>query len=157
MQYFLVNKKLERKRAIPYSIHVKIVRHVFLMLIFSLNILIVQASNQSITLKFQKAKLNRVLEEISNQTKFQFFYNDQINQVTGPITIELSGATITQVLDKILPKNKLEYQITESQITINLRTTNRSNSNVQSQEYIEGSIKDINGVPLVGASIKDKR
>ncbi len=156
MQYFLVNKKLERKRSIPYSIHVKIVRLGFLMFIFSLNILIAQANNQLITLKFQKAKLNRVLDEISNQTNFQFFYNDQINQVTGPITIELSGATITQVLDRILPKNKLEYQITESQITINLKNTNRSISNVQIQEYIEGTVKDINGEPLIGASIKIK-
>lgn len=156
MQYFLVNKKLERKRAIPYSIHVKIVRLGFLMFMFSLNILIAQANNQLITLKFQKAKLNRVLDEISNQTNFQFFYNDQINQVTGPITIELSSATITQVLDRILPKNKLEYQITESQITINLKNTNRSISNVQTQEYIEGTVKDINGEPLIGASIKIK-
>ncbi|MFD1166645.1 STN domain-containing protein [Sphingobacterium daejeonense] len=62
--------------------------------------------------------MNVVLNEITQQTEYQFFYNDQINRIAGPITVNINKASVSQVLEMILPNDKLEYSISNNQITI---------------------------------------
>jgi len=156
MQYFLVNKKLERKKGIDLSFLVKIVKLAILLLLLITYSIIVKANNQLISLRFQEAKLNNVLNEITNQTQYQFFYNDRISQITGPISVNIENGTLTQVLELILPKGKIEYQIKNNQITINPRSSELLEQIEVAQENIKGTVKDIDGNPLVGASISVK-
>ncbi|MCT1532525.1 SusC/RagA family TonB-linked outer membrane protein [Sphingobacterium daejeonense] len=156
MQHFLATKILVRKKRMNLSICAKAIRFSILCMLLLACSNIVKASDQLITLKFQKAKLNVVLNEITQQTKYQFFYNDQINRIAGPITVNINRASVSQVLEMILPNDKLEYSISNNQITIIPKKTKPIESTERLQEIISGTVKDLNGNPLIGASITIK-
>jgi len=118
--------------------------------------IIVKANEQLISVKFQKAKLNTVLKAIANQTDYQFFYNDRVNLITGPVTIDIEKGTVVQILELILPKEKLAYEISENQITISIRRQNTLTSIEPRQENIQGTVRDTEGKPLPAASVSIK-
>src|SRR5690606_5488122 len=145
MLYFLVHKKLGKEKGFDLKFLIKILKFIILLILLMLYSIVVKANEQLISVKFQKAKLNTVLKAIANQTNYQFFYNDRINLITGPITVNIEKGTVVQVLELILPKDKLAYQISDNQITISVRRQNTLNSFVGQQENIQGTVRDSEG------------
>lgn len=156
MLYFLVHKKLGRGKGIDLKFLVKILKFIILLILLMLYSIIVKANEQLISVKFQKAKLNTVLKAIANQTDYQFFYNDLVNVITGPVTIDIEKGTVVQILELILPKEKLAYEISENQITISIRRQNTLTSIEPRQENIQGTVRDTEGKPLPAASVSIK-
>ena len=156
MLYFLVHKKLGRGKGIDLKFLVKILKFIILLILLMLYSIIVKANEQLISVKFQKAKLNTVLKAIANQTDYQFFYNDRVNLITGPVTIDIEKGTVVQILELILPKEKLAYEISENQITISIRRQNTLTSIEPRQENIQGTVRDTEGKPLPAASVSIK-
>ncbi len=156
MLYFLVHKKLGKEKGFDLKFLVKILKFIILLMLLMLYSIIVKANEQLISVKFQKAKLNTVLKAIADQTNYQFFYNDRVNLITGPITINIEKGTVVQVLELILPKEKLAYQISDNQVTISIRRQQTMTSFVSQQEIIQGTVRDAEGKALPAASVSIK-
>lgn len=156
MHHFLEDKKLERKRSIGFSFLPKMAKIAFLFSMYMLSSIITEAREQLISLKFHRAKLNTVLYAITNQTQYQFFYNDRVSKEIGLISVDVEKKPLEQVLEIILPMDRLNYHIEDKQITISFRTKNSKSETVVQQEKVQGTIKDSEGKPLQAASVSIK-
>lgn len=156
MHHFLEDKKLERKRSIGFSFLPKMAKIAFLFSMYMLSSIITEAREQLISLKFHRAKLNTVLYAITNQTQYQFFYNDRVSKEIGLISVDVEKKPLEQVLEIILPMDRLNYHIEDKQITISFRSKSSKSGAVVQQEKVQGTIKDSEGKPLQAASISIK-
>lgn len=156
MHHFLEDKKLERKRSIGFSFLPKMAKIAFIFSMYMLSSIITEAREQLISLKFHRAKLNTVLYAITNQTQYQFFYNDRVSKEIGLISVDVEKKPLEQVLEIILPMDRLNYHIEDKQITISFRTKNSKSETVVQQEKVQGTIKDSEGKPLQAASVSIK-
>ncbi|WP_257214070.1 SusC/RagA family TonB-linked outer membrane protein [Sphingobacterium sp. 1.A.5] len=156
MQYNLATTKMVRRKRIDLTFLSKLAKFVILLILLLVYSIIVKADDQLISLNFQKASLKKVLNEIKNQTNYQFFYNDRVTKIIGPVTVNINKGTLSQVLEIIIPQDKLEYSVQNNQITISQKNDKLIVSTEVTQEIIKGTVKDINGNPLAGASITIK-
>jgi TonB-linked SusC/RagA family outer membrane protein len=156
MQYYLATIKMVRRKRIDLTFLSKLAKFVILLLLLLVYSIIVKADDQLISLNFQKASLKKVLNEIKNQTNYQFFYNDRVTKIIGPVTVNINKGTLSQVLEIIIPQDKLEYSVQNNQITISQKNDKLIVATEVTQEIIKGTVKDINGNPLAGASITIK-
>lgn len=156
MHHFLEDKKLERKRSIGFSFLPKMAKIAFLFSMYMLSSIITEAREQLISLKFHRAKLNTVLYAITNQTQYQFFYNDRVSKEIGLISVDVEKKPLEQVLEIILPMDRLNYHIEDKQITISFRTKSSKSGAIVQQEKVQGTIKDSEGKPLQAASVSIK-
>src|SRR5450432_1504902 len=77
------------------------------------SILHVQANTygQKISLKLNNAPLEKVFEEISIQTGYNFIYSDNLLKKTHPVNLVLINATLDEVLDKSMADQPVTYTI----------------------------------------------
>lgn len=73
---------------------------------------------QGINLSERNAPLPRVLESLQRQTGYDFIYPRHLVQQAKPVSIEVKGAKLEEVLDKIFKEQPLSYKIFEKTIAI---------------------------------------
>src|SRR4051812_23908055 len=86
----------------------------FITLFITITILHVNAASfaQKITLNKTNASLSEVIDEIRNQSGYDFFYNLKLIKKAIPVTIHVDGADLKDVLAKCLGGQPLTYAIT---------------------------------------------
>ena len=77
-----------------------------------------EASAQQISLDFKGEKMITVLQEIQKQSSYNFIYNNTLVDVNQVVTISVSNASISQVLDRLFSGTSIAYRIIDKQITI---------------------------------------
>lgn len=113
---------------------------------------------QTITLNKQNVSISAVFEEIMMQSDYDFSYSEQQISKVGPITISVTKASITEVLDKCFKGQPLTYSIKGKNIIITAKKTSlfQRLADKFSNIDIQGTIIDETGLPLVGATVKIK-
>lgn len=112
---------------------------------------------QRVTLNKKNSSIHLVLEEISNQTNYNFFYKTSIFNGSKPVTIQVKNATLEQTLDECFADSPYSYQIDGTSVTITKNSGNPSGAINQQQIKISGRvISQIDNEPLSGVSIKIK-
>lgn len=107
---------------------------------------------QKVTLKVKQATLKEVFEQIRNQTNYDFLYNSDDIKLAKPVTVDLTNASITQVMDQCLSNQSLTYTIDNKTILIRKKTAAESNA----PKKIGGKVIDSKGLPLPGVTVKQK-
>ncbi|WP_413666617.1 TonB-dependent receptor [Mucilaginibacter sp. Mucisp86] len=107
---------------------------------------------QKVTLKVKQTTLKEVFEEIRNQTNYDFLYNSEDIKLAKPVTVDLTNATINQVMDLCLSNQSLTYTIDNKTILIRKKTAAESNA----PKKISGKVVDSKGLPLPGVTVKQK-
>lgn len=107
---------------------------------------------QKVTLKVKQTTLKEVFEEIRNQTNYDFLYNSEDIKLAKPVTVDLTNATINQVMDLCLSNQSLTYTIDNKTILIRRKTAAESNA----PKKINGKVVDSKGLPLPGVTVKQK-
>ncbi|WP_169304373.1 SusC/RagA family TonB-linked outer membrane protein [Pedobacter frigoris] len=130
----------------------------FLFLIIPLIQVTASSKAQTITLNKQNASISAVFEEIMMQSDYDFSYSEQQISKVGLITISVTKASITEVLDKCFKGQPLTYSIKGKNIIITAKKTSlfQRLADKFSNIDIQGTIVDETGSPLVGATIKIK-
>ena len=101
----------------------------------------------------QNASVIEVLTEISQKTDMQFLYND--NELQGiQVNVSLKNATLHEMLDKIFAGLPLSYSILDSVIVISPK--GKPLPQALKTVTITGQIKDKDGNPLPGATVRIK-
>lgn len=115
---------------------------------------------KNITFYVKNGQLVDVLNKISLQTNFKFFYDQSILRKVPVVTIDVKDMGIQELLDIITTQTKLYFYRTDNTISIS-RTppiTQRTTTGNQSQQekIITGKITDEDGNPIIGANIIEK-
>ncbi|MGE6397371.1 SusC/RagA family TonB-linked outer membrane protein [Chryseobacterium scophthalmum] len=113
---------------------------------------------QQISLTLQKAPLSAAISEIRKSTKYDFAYSEDLLKKVGPITVNLKGASIEEILRALFANQPVSYEVVDGIIILKERKiTSQSNTpNSKKKEIIKGRIVDENGNPLAGATIQVK-
>lgn len=107
-----------------------------------------------LSLMKQNASMIEVLSEISRKTEMQFLYND--NELQGiQVNVSLKNATLSEMLDKIFDELPLTYSILDNVIVVSPKEKTELPQAVKTM-VISGEIKDKDGNPLPGATVRIK-
>jgi TonB-linked SusC/RagA family outer membrane protein len=114
--------------------------------------------SQKITLSEKNISLAKVLKKISAQSNYLFFYDQDLLKTAQPIDIHVKDADLDEVLAICFRNQRLEYTITNKIIVIKSKeeTGNVAPPPAPAFVDIRGNVKDENGRPLSGASVKLK-
>ena len=116
------------------------------------------ASNaQRIKLSEKNIAFKRLFKELERQTGYTILYtNSAVKDLPG-VDIEISDATIDDVLNKCFANRPLEYFKHDNSIVIRRKETAVTNPNPQfkANELIQGKVTDQRGDPLMGVTIRE--
>lgn len=93
----------------------------------------------------ENVRMKQVMTEIERQTKFLFGINDDVD-VDKLVTVNVTNQSLEAALDQMVKGTDITYQISSSNIILSKKPAERPVN-------ISGTIRDINGIPIVGATI----
>lgn len=103
-----------------------------------------------INLPNSKMSLQEIAKRISAQSSYKFFYNDDIASVMITVS-SIENGTIEQTLDTVFENSEISYRIDKNVVYLS-KSGKTATSSVQ--PVVKGKVTDINGIPLIGVSIK---
>lgn len=113
---------------------------------------------QKVSLSLNNASLEEAFEEISKQTNFKFFYEDELIKKAPRVSVKVTNAPLKAVVSDLLEKNHLDYKIIDETITVSAATDNQQHrgtgaTRLAVQQTVQGLVSDSDGSPLVGATV----
>jgi TonB-linked SusC/RagA family outer membrane protein len=132
---------------------------VFLVLIGMAQVFALESYSQAtkLSLKFNDTELEKVLQEIEDQSEFFFLYNRDLIDVEQKVDIEVEEKKITEILDVLLDKKEIQYFLFDRQIVLSNQYgetgISGNGTEVQQQRTVSGVVSDSNNQPLPGATV----
>lgn len=105
---------------------------------------------QKVTLKFNEAKVQTVLQSIKQQTKLGLVYSDQILDVNRKVSINLSDAEVSDAVKLLLKGTDTGFEIRNGKIYF-IEKKSQSSGRIA----VKGIVSDPSGEPVVGAYVKE--
>lgn len=105
---------------------------------------------QKVTLKFNEAKVQTVLQSIKQQTKLGLVYSDQILDVNRKVSINLSDAEVSDAVRLLLKGTDTGFEIRNGKIYF-IEKKSQSSGRIA----VKGIVSDPSGEPVVGAYVKE--
>lgn len=113
-------------------------------------------SQEKVTInKDQKVTVDQVFRIIKKQTDFRFIYPKKLFKNASKVQLKKGTITIEQLLNQSLPKNSLNFELTNVN-TIIIKKKPEKISEKKQRFEIQGTIIDEAGIPLGGANILEK-
>ena len=106
-----------------------------------------------ISLDLKNTSIRNMMRLIENQTEYVFIFSDVItSDLDQKVTVKADSETLDSVLDGVFRPTALRYKINDRQVTVSKSET----ANQQKPEgvVIKGTVRDKQGEPLIGVSIK---
>src|SRR5690606_19996416 len=112
---------------------------------------------QTVTISVKKASIEAVLNEIRQQTGYDFLYNSSHLSNTRPVDLQFKNTPLAQVLDACFANQPLTYQIVDNTVLLHRRgrSPQRKAPPLQQRE-IRGSVTNEQGEALQGVSVSVK-
>lgn len=115
---------------------------------------------QRVTLNMKDKNLIDVLDEIQEQTGYDFLYNSNLISKQKRVSIAVTNGNIEQVLHKVLNQRGLEYELDQNTVLINRRIESAASpdpvinaKNMNQQRVVTGVVRNPEGEPLEGVSV----
>ena len=113
--------------------------------------------SQKVSLKCADAPLTKAMEEISRQTGYEFFYQQEQMKTANHVTIAVSNADLKDVLYELFRNQPFTYAIANKTIVVRSRPpAPPGEQGAPPPQDISGIVKDDTGVPLPGATVAVK-
>ncbi|MFW5773233.1 MAG: SusC/RagA family TonB-linked outer membrane protein, partial [Tangfeifania sp.] len=112
-------------------------------------------SQVKLSVEFEKATIQEVIETIENQTDYIFLYKDEIFDQGKRYSIDFHDASFEEVLTSVCNAAGVEYEIRNERQII-LKEKERlagSAANAYQQREITGLVTDTDGQPLPGVTL----
>lgn len=110
-----------------------------------------------LNIALKNPRLEVVIKQIKEQSKYQFFYDDALSAV--PVqSVNVKNASIREVLDKALTGKGITYRIDENVVYLTRKkeTDKQAPQQPKKKKTVTGRIVDANGEPLIGVSVMEK-
>ncbi len=114
---------------------------------------------QNVTINVRKASIAHVLEQIQQQTGYDFLYNSAHLKETKLVDLNFRDVPLQKVLEACFADQPLTYQVENTTVLIHPREheAKRTTAIVQTQERtVNGRITDELGEPLEGVTVSVK-
>lgn len=117
--------------------------------------------SQTVSLNAQNRPLSQVLESIEKQTELMVVYNDRFVDPSTPVSIRITDAPLTKVLESLLNPVSLSYHITEGTIVITGAPPKDGKKKLlqpveTQQRIVKGRVTDQQENPLDGVTVSIK-
>lgn len=112
------------------------------------------SQNAKVSIRMNNVKLDKILNEIENQTDYLFIYNNQvdINKITS---VKVKNEAVAQVLDRILSWTGINYELEGTHIILTTEAIKDLHAQQQAKT-VTGTVTDVSGEPIIGANIRIK-
>lgn len=112
------------------------------------------SQNAKVSIRMNNVKLDKILNEIENQTDYLFIYNNQvdINKITS---VKVKNEAVAQVLDRILSETGINYELEGTHIILTTEAIKDLHAQQQAKT-VTGTVTDASGEPIIGANIRIK-
>lgn len=112
------------------------------------------SQNAKVSIHMNNVKLDKILNEIENQTDYLFIYNNQvdINKITS---VKVKNEAVAQVLDRILSGTGINYELEGTHIILTTEAIKDLHAQQQAKT-VTGTVTDVSGDPIIGANIRIK-
>lgn len=150
MKCFLtvVKKPLQSKALLAMKLTV------LLTLFFALNVSANGFGQNKISIRVKKAEIAGVLSSIEKQTNYRFLYNNDLEDIREKVTLNVKDAPLDQVLDLVLQKTRLLYQLMDNNLIV---IKEDPNAPIRIPDVVvRGKVTGEGGAPLAGASVQVK-
>lgn len=112
------------------------------------------SQNAKVSIRMNNVKLDKILDEIENQTDYLFIYNNQvdINKITS---VKVKNEAVAQVLDRTLSGTGINYELEGTHIILTTEAIKDLHAQQQAKT-VTGTVTDASGEPIIGANIRIK-
>lgn len=112
------------------------------------------SQNAKVSIHMNNVKLDKILNEIENQTDYLFIYNNQvdINKITS---VKVKNEAVAQVLDRILSGTGINYELEGTHLILTTEAIKDLHAQQQAKT-VTGTVTDVSGEPIIGANIRIK-
>lgn len=122
-----------------------------LTLIFMLIPFAAMAQKYSVSYKMQS--IEKVIADLRKKTGYGFVYQPEVVKNVSAITATCRDTNLSQLLNQIICEQAgLNYEIVEKTIVLTKADAN-AKANVVKHKSVIGKVTDVNGEPLVGATV----
>jgi TonB-linked SusC/RagA family outer membrane protein len=139
---------------------IRIMRTSILLFLFYGNCLLAgngYSQNIKVTINEKNIQLEKLLNEIEKQTGYLFIYSKLNVDVSRRVSVNVTGESVKEVLDRILSGSPIRYQIEGTHIILSRRETNNPLPvPQQSRVSVTGTVVDEKGEALIGANVIEK-
>jgi hypothetical protein len=134
-----------------------------LMLLFVVQLFGAQtlaAQDKKVTLHATNVTLSNVLNDLSKQTGYKFFYSDNSTDTNQKVTVNVVDKSLKEVLLQIFEGKSIGFQLKNKQILLFKKQTETQQSINQNENQsfrkLTGKVTDENGQALPGATVMIK-
>jgi len=122
-----------------------------IVLLMVLPMAIFAQRDSTVSVRLEEVPLREAIQDIQDNSEFQFFYNDEHPALDKEITLRLRRVNIVQVLDSLLLDSELSYQILEDKLIVISTDEGFGRHEVSGRVLAEE-----NGEPIIGAHVSIK-
>ncbi len=126
------------------------------------------AQKTRLSIEMDNASVEAVLNEIENQSEFFFLYNSKLVDVERKVDVKIQKEKISKFLNALFSETDVKYMVMDRQIILSSKKVmngssvklKKKSNKLQIQDFsrinnieISGSVKDEDGMPLIGATV----
>jgi hypothetical protein len=111
------------------------------------------AQSQTVNIRVKNATLKQVFGVIEKQTEYRISYRNSSIDDRKDISLNLSGATVQDVLSEALKGRNLEYSVISPNTIVITDKDKPAESTLGEARTVSGIILDSQGQPVIGASV----
>lgn len=114
---------------------------------------------QTVTISRKNARLEEIFDILQKQTGYNFMFNSHMLARAKKVNVQVSNATVEQVLVQCFKDQPLTYVIQDKIIIIKEKEEKKTvdiNAGTLAPPHIRGTVKDENNAPVEGAAITVK-
>jgi TonB-linked SusC/RagA family outer membrane protein len=112
-------------------------------------------SQDRVTLQLKGTDIKKALKTIERKTSYRFLYNENLVMDKHKITLDVTNAEVTAVLDKIFDGSGIGYRVLDNKLVV-LKTITGNNEGQIQDIRITGKVLGADGQPLSGVSVTIK-
>lgn len=143
-------KSFHPLKAITFKWIVFMKLNFLLIFVFSLHVSAHVNSQDRFALNFNNVSIDRIFHKIQKESDYRFFYNNRYLKDIGKVDINVSDATLSEIMDIVLSKSLRYRVINRSMVVISPA------EQIDEQVVVKGRVTDSLGIPLQGVTIRVK-
>ena len=117
------------------------------------------ALSKDFTLSKKNSSVESIIKIIEQETGYKFFYNNNTVNVYQKTSVDVQGASLSELLNALFSSTDITYTIEDDLILLVKKNQTKSTpvlAVAQQGKKISGNITDTDGLPIIGASVVEK-
>ncbi len=146
-----------------YSLKMKLSLMLFIAMSFVMQANSTYAQKTKISMDKEHVMLKEIIDEIEANTEFKFLFTTKTVNLNQKVTLKVSKASITSIIESLFDKSKISYEIDDRMILLKSKEIDNVSITIDPTKIIEepqmtvtGTVTDEAGLPMLGVNISVK-